>query len=257
MSASIPLIIISTGLATALAVGAYQHYETVGAIQDQISELEVATQKPLTFAEMDELKSMFIGETSKSAPNQGQDGSAPDNWIYGNTKARFTLVEMTDTECPYCKQHFPVIKSLIDSSGGHINAALMHVPALSEASRQQALAIECAGEQGGSETAWKFAQRVFDTTRGNGQGVAASLSSYAAEMDIDRQRFSQCMDSSQVVERVIADMDHAIRLDIKQTPSTMVIDNLTGNSIVLQGDNSSHKGILDAMEQVSKTGAAQ
>ena len=83
------------------------------------------------------------------------------------------------------------------------------------------------------------------------------MSSYAAEMDIDRQRFSQCMDSSQVVERVIADMDHAIRLDIKQTPSTMVIDNLTGNSIVLQGDNSSHKGILDAMEQVSKTGAAQ
>ena len=98
MSASIPLIIISTGLATALAVGAYQHFETVGALQDQISELEVATQKPLTFEEMDELKNMFIGETSKSAPSQGQDGSAPDNWIYGNTKARFTLVEKMAAE---------------------------------------------------------------------------------------------------------------------------------------------------------------
>ena len=254
---SIPSIIITTGLATALAVGTYMHFETVSQLKKQIDDLEVSTQKPLNVEQMGELRSMFAGATSQGDPNQGEAGSVPDNWLYGNTKARFTLVEMTDTECPYCKQHFPIIKSLIDSSGGNINAALMHVPALSEASRQQALAIECAGEQGGSETAWKFAQRVFDTTLGNGQGVSTSLSSFATEMNLDRLRFSQCMDSTQVVERVIADMDQAIRLDIKQTPSTMVIDNLTGNSIVLQGANSTQKGILDAMEQVSKTGAAQ
>jgi len=98
-----------------------------GHFKIRFQSLRSRLKKPLTFEEMDELKNMFIGETSKSAPSQGQDGSAPDNWIYGNTKARFTLVEMTDTECPYCKQHFPVIKSLIDSSGGHINAALMHL----------------------------------------------------------------------------------------------------------------------------------
>lgn len=77
---------------------------------------------------------------------------------------------MTDTECPYCRDHFPLLKALIESSAGQINAAILHVPALGEASRRQALAIECAGEQGGSDAAWKYTQTVFDKTGGNGKG---------------------------------------------------------------------------------------
>lgn len=255
MSTSIPTLIITTGLATALAVGAYKHFQTVDLLNKQIDDLEIASQQPMTMEELSELQGLLLSTTANASPSQEQNNSVPDNWIYGSATARYTLVEMTDTECPFCSQHLPIVKSMIDSSGGHINAALLHVPALSEASRQQAMAIECAGEQGGSEAAWKYAQRIFDTTKGNGQGVQVSLSSIATDLQLDRQRFSSCLDSPQVVQRVIDDMDQAIQLNIKQTPSTMVIDNVTGNSIVLQGANSSQKGILDAMEQVSRSGA--
>lgn len=255
MATSIPSVIAITGLATALAVGAYMHVTTVSHLNQRITELEALPSKPLNSDDIAELQEIISGLTLEEPPIQ--EGGVPDNWIYGNTQARFTLVEMTDTECPYCRDHFPILKSMIDTSGGQINAALVHVPALSEASRQQALAIECAGEQGGSETAWKYTQQVFENTGGHGKGVSSSLSGLASKLRLDPKRFSLCMDSTAVIERVMADMEQAIKLDIKQTPSTMVIDNETGNSIVLQGANANQEGILSAMEQVSRTGAQQ
>lgn len=255
MATSIPSVIAITGLATALAVGTYMHFSTVEALNDQIKELANVATAPMSSADIEELQSIFSGFTVKNDPIQGED--APDNWIYGSTKARFTLVEFTDTECPYCKDHFPILKTLIDSSGGQINAAIVHVPALSEASRQQALAVECAGEQGGSETAWKYAQLVFDSTGGNGKGVSSSLAGLAGKLKLDTSRFSACMDSTAVIDRVMADMEQAIALQLKQTPSTLVLDNVTGNSIVLQGANASQDGILDAMAKVARAGAQQ
>ncbi|HBP5920930.1 TPA: disulfide bond formation protein DsbA [Pseudomonas aeruginosa] len=255
MAISIPSVITITGLATALAVGGFMHYKTVDDLNTQIKDLKELSAAPLSSEDMHELHDIIAGFTVESAPIQG--GDAPDNWIYGSAKARFTLVEFTDTECPYCKDHFPILKSLIDTSGGQINAALVHVPALSEASRQQALAIECAGEQGGSETAWKYAQLVFDSTGGNGKGVSSSLAGLASKLKLDAKRFSACLDSTAVIERVMSDMEHAIALQLKQTPSTMVLDNVTGNSIVLQGANATQEGILDAMAKVSRAGAQQ
>lgn len=249
---SISTVIAITALATALASGAYFHFQTTSTLKAKIAELESSAGglPPETMMEMQQYVSSL---KPVQAPYQGE--AAPENWIYGSTAARYTLVEMTDTECPYCRDHFPLLKSMIDTAGGHINAALMHVPAISEASRQQAMAIECAGEQGGSETAWKYTQLVFDSTKSNGSGVTTSLSSLATQLDLDRDRFSACMESTAVLERVIGDMQQAIDLDIKQTPSTMVIDNVTGNSLVLQGANASHEGILEAITKVSAPGA--
>ncbi len=257
MQMSIPTVVAITGLTTALLTGTYFHFETVSDLRATIQTLEANSTAAVNPDELAEMQQMISTFTAAPASDPSQGRAAPDNWIYGSTAARFTLVEMTDTECPYCSQHFPILKALIDTSGGHINAALMHVPALSEASRQQALAIECAGEQSGSETAWKFAQLVFDKTGGNGKGVATSLSSLAGELNLDRQRFSTCLDSVEVIDRVVGDMQKALDMDIKQTPSTMVIDNVTGKSIVLQGTNASHEGILDAIAKVGGPGVKQ
>jgi len=256
MKQSMKSALAMTALATALVTGGIFHYLTVTDLNNQITTLQEAAAAQVTSENLQQVEAFVAGLTTSKAPIQGE-GDAPDNWIYGNAAARYTLVEMTDTECPYCRDHFPLLKSMIDSSGGHMNAALLHIPAISEASRQQAIAIECAGEQGGSETAWKFTQLVFDSTEGHGKGVATSLASLATELNLDRARFSACMDSTAVVDRVVADMEQALKLDIKQTPSTMVIDNVTGNSLVLQGANSTHEGILDAITKISKPGASQ
>lgn len=246
-SMSIRSTLLTTGLATALVVGGFYHFKLVGHYQSEIADLnnqlEMLTPAGIDTAAMTEL----IGHL-KLVPS----GEAmPDNWIYGAATARYTLVEMTDTECPYCREHFPLLKGLIDSSGGHINAALLHVPAHGEASRNQALAIECAGEQGGSEAAWKYAESVFQSTPSNGKGVSGSLTGLATALGLDGKRFASCLDSIEAVDRVKADLDQALKLGITQTPSTLVVDNESGQSLVLQGAHASRDGILQALEGLS------
>jgi len=243
--------LIITALTTALVVGAVQHFRTVDDLRAQLTlnQLEISPEKQQF---MEEFRAGI-----KMVPEPAPREPAPDNWIYGSATARYTLVEMTDTECPYCAAHFPLLKELVGTAGGHINAALLHVPALSEASRKQALAIECAGDQGGSEAAWKYAQLVFDKTGGNGKGVSESLTSLASQLSLDDNRFVGCMESPAAHERIAADLEQAIKLGVQQTPSTIVIDNKTGASMLLQGSNANHDGILKAIASLDKQGVTQ
>lgn len=254
-SKTIPFAIAITALATALVVGSYYHVTTMSELQGQVKSLE----GELTIAKAQAIDPSAIQEIVANLKQLPEEDipAAPDNWIYGASSARYTLIEMTDTECPYCRDHFPLLKALIESSAGQINAAILHVPALGEASRRQALAIECAGEQGGSDAAWKYTQTVFDKTGGNGKGVSESLVSLATQLGLDGKRFAACTDSKQAMERVTGDLDQAIKLGIQQTPSTLLLDNQTAMSMVLQGANASHEGILKAIASISKAGGAK
>src|SRR5690606_36785521 len=107
---------------------------------------------------------------SASAP-EGPSPHTGEQWIYGNARARFTLLELTDTECPYCREHSPVRRAHIDASGGNIKGALLHVHGKGEVSRRQEVVIECAREQGGSDAAWAMMDTILNTTPGNGQGM--------------------------------------------------------------------------------------
>lgn len=252
--------ILTTALVTALAVGGFYHVRSVAHYQSTITDLnaQIAKQAAEQARQIEDDKFIqeFLAKLEASGPAAPDGQKSPDSWIYGAASARFTLVEMTDTECPYCKQHFPLLKSMIEASGGHVNAALLHVPAHGEASRSQAVAIECAGEQGGSDAAWKFAGEVFDSTKTNGGGVQKSLASIATGLGLDGKRFSACTESTEANERVRSDLEQVLTLGIQQTPSTLVLDNTTGQSIVLQGSNASTEGIMDAIESMTK-GAAE
>lgn len=250
----IPLAVLSTALVTSLAVTSYTYSNAVNHLEKEVqvleAELEVARAQAVDTSALTEI----FGATEKS---EEIIPAAPDNWIFGSVSARYSLIELTDTECPYCRDHFPLVKALIESSAGQMNAALVHVPALGEASRRQAIAIECAGEQGGSDAAWKFTQAIFDKTGGNGKGVAEPLVSIATGFGLDGQRFGACMESSQAVRRVANDLDEAIKLGIQQTPSTLIVDNQTGKSIVLQGANASQEGILKGIATLHEAGVGQ
>ncbi|MCC9289603.1 DsbA family protein [Pseudomonas aeruginosa] len=252
---TMPFAITFTALATALVVGSYHYFCTVSVLERQINTLEGeltnARAQAVDPASMQEI----IGNV-KQLPDEDIP-AAPDNCIYGSSSGRYTLVEMSDTECPNCRDHFPVLKALIQSSARQINAAILHVPALGEASRRQVLAFECAGEQGGSDAAWKYTQTDFDITGGNGKAVTESLVSLATELGLDGKRLAACTDSKQGIERDTGDLDQAIKLGIQQSPSTLLVDNQTGMSMVLQGAIASHEGILEAIASHSKAGGAK
>lgn len=246
----LPTIAI-TALATALTVTWYWNQNRVTMLEEQVRSINTVAlgmdQESLAERVAVETPPAF---TPAPPPSQPNESAHSDQWLYGNQRARFTLVELTDTECPFCRSHFPALKSLVDGSQGNVNAAIVHVPVQGEASRRQAIAVECAGDQGGSEAAWEMMGTILATTRGHGEGIQQPTAILARDMGLDQQRFIACTESNEVIDRVASDMDAAVKLGIAQTPSTLVFDNQSGQSILLQGDYASPAGITDAMERL-------
>lgn len=246
----LPTLMIAA-LATAIGVGIYYHAKTISYFQAEITALNSQLDEERREGENNSFMKEILGDLQVVEAQPGEPGGPPDNWIFGARTARFTLIELTDTECPYCRDHFPFVKELVETSGGHINAALMHVPAHGEASRNQAIAIECAGQLGGSDAAWKYSALVFENTKSNGGGVPQSLATLAGEIGLNNKAFASCLDSPEIVEKVKTDLQQAVKMGVQQTPSTLVLDNETGNSMVLQGSNANRDTILQTMSQLA------
>lgn len=175
--------------------------------------------------------------SAKYAAYEGAPEEAPNGkYIYGNPDARFTLVEFSDLECPYCKRFHDTPKSLVEASKGNVNWQWKHLPLSfhNPAAEKGAEAAECVAEQKGNRGFWVFLHDYFQQTKGNGAGVS-NLEELVAGVGADLLLFRQCLSSGRGKERVTADTQQAQRLGVTGTPATFVVDNQTGKSQLLGG----------------------
>lgn len=162
--------------------------------------------------------------------------NATEKRLYGNLNANFTLVEFSDLECPYCKKFHTTPKSLVDESNGLVNWEWKHLPLgfHNPSAEQGAYAAECVATIKGNQSSWAFIELYFRKSAGNGAGVD-SLTELASTFGIDPARFNECMSSDEIKAKVSADKSLASRSGVTGTPATYVVDNRTGQSILLGG----------------------
>ncbi len=163
--------------------------------------------------------------------------SVPDGkHVYGSLNARFTLVEFSDLECPYCKRFHNTPKRLVDDSNGNVNWQWMHLPLgfHNPGAQFGAEASECAADLGGNRSFWAYLEEYFDHTRGNGQGVS-DLTQLAVSLGINASDFRQCMTEGRYRDKVQEQAAKAASLGINGTPATFLVDNMTGNSQLISG----------------------
>lgn len=162
---------------------------------------------------------------------------APDGRkIYGNLDARFTLVEFSETECPYCVKHQTTLKTLVDASKGNINWEWKHLPLgfHNPAAMTQAIVGECVAEQLGNRAFWVYIDEVFKQSGGNGQGVK-DLPGLVESLGVDIDNLRKCAAGADAKAIVDADLKMASDFNINGTPATFVVDNVTGNSQIVSG----------------------
>lgn len=162
---------------------------------------------------------------------------APDGRkIYGNLNARFTLVEFSETECPFCVKHHPTMKNLVDSSKGNINWEWKHLPLgfHNPAAMTQAIVGECVAEQKGNRMFWVYIDEVFKLSEGGGKGVR-DLPGLVASLGVDMSEIRKCAAGAKARDIVNADIQTAQSLNISGTPATIIVDNHTGNSQIVSG----------------------
>jgi hypothetical protein len=63
-------------------------------------------------------KQSNVGYRTGNKPDTAYAPSTDNERIYGNPDAQFYIIEYSDFECQYCKQHFPIVMDLVDSSQG-------------------------------------------------------------------------------------------------------------------------------------------
>lgn len=158
------------------------------------------------------------------------------NHIYGHEDARFTLVEYSDLECPYCKRFHSVPKKVVDSSSGLVNWQWKHLPLPfhNPVAAVEAQASECVASIAGNRAFWVYLQQIFEETKGNGQG-AGDLVNIAQSIGVDEDMFSDCVNGGKFRDKVAADLQHAKDLGVNSTPVTFVVDNRTGQNTLLRG----------------------
>ena len=77
------------------------------------------------------------------------EGLNDEDWVKGDRNASISIIEFSDTECPFCKRFHSTMDQVIDNYPGEVNWVYRHFPltALHSKAVREAEATECAGEQ--------------------------------------------------------------------------------------------------------------
>lgn len=156
--------------------------------------------------------------------------------VYGNPDARFKIYEYSDVECPYCKNFFPTPKEVSDLSNGQVSVTWKNFPLgfHDPKATQEAVAVECAFKLKGNRAAWVALDRLFETTRSNGQ-ASFVLDNFATEMGLDTAQYLNCIADPATIKAVQKDKDQAAAEGVGSTPTTVIVDTLTGQKERLSG----------------------
>lgn len=144
-----------------------------------------------------------------------------DDWMRGDKKAKLTIVEFSDIDCPYCVKFHETMQKLNDEYKGKINWVYKHFPltSLHPNAFKKAEATECVGDLGGNDKFWPFLDKlVTDKTL-----TMDKLSEVAATLGVKADKFQECLDSGKFTEKVQDQADQAVKAGGRGTPYSVIV----------------------------------
>ena len=162
--------------------------------------------------------------------NNGLEQMRPvgkDDHIRGNPNAPVKIVEYSDTECPFCKRFHDTMKQVMDEYGktGKVAWVYRNFPLdqLHSKARNEATAIECAGDQGGNDKFWAYADRLYEVTPSNNGLDPAELPKIAQYVGLDVSKFNTCLTSGKFTKHIEDDVQNAVATGGNGTPWSIVV----------------------------------
>lgn len=147
--------------------------------------------------------------------------------IRGNPNAPVKIVEYSDTECPFCKRFHSTMKEVMDTYGkdGKVAWVYRHFPLdqLHSKARKEAVALECANEQGGNDKFWSYADRLYEITPANNGLDPAELPKIAEFVGLDTAKFNTCLASTKYDAHIEEEVQNATATGGNGTPWSIVV----------------------------------
>lgn len=137
----------------------------------------------------------------------------------GPQDAPIVIVEFSDYQCPFCKKwHDEVYQPLLAAYPGKIRLVFRNFPLTTihtEAFSASEAAL-CAGDQGAF---WPFQEKLFSDEYGFGEEAYLQ---YATDLKLDIAAFSNCLTNNKHKAFVQDDIDFAVDLGIRSTPTFFI-----------------------------------
>lgn len=141
-----------------------------------------------------------------------------DDPSLGNPQAKVVVVEFGDFECPFCLKSFPIFRELQQEFKDEVLFIWRDFPLrdIHPNAQKAAEAGECAQEQG---KFWEYHDKLFIN---QSRLTVPDLKRYAAQLGMDIQQFSLCLDSGRYQQEVEEDLQTVIKAGGQGTPTFFV-----------------------------------
>ena len=147
--------------------------------------------------------------------------------IRGDINAPVKIVEYSDTECPFCKRFHSTMKEVMVEYGkdGKVAWVYRHFPLdqLHSKARKEAVALECAGDLGGNDKFWEYADRLYEVTPANNGLDLSELPKIAQYIGLDTAKFNTCLASTKFDKHIEDEVQNAITTGGNGTPWSIVV----------------------------------
>ena len=147
--------------------------------------------------------------------------------VLGSASAPITIVEFGDYQCEMCYHWYhntraDVIDSYVET--GKANLVFMDLPFLGRDSVTAARATYCADDQG---KYWEYHETLYNFQEAIDNGWASKdrLVSFAFDLNMNMDLFSNCIDSGKHTDRIKANYDESQRLGAEATPTFLIISS--------------------------------
>lgn len=140
--------------------------------------------------------------------------------IRGSKDAKYTLVEYSDFQCPFCVKGFNNVEALRKRYGADLRFIFKHLP-LTDIHAQALPAakyVEAAALQS-PEKAWEFHDKLFANQNRLGDDLFKEV---AKELGLDLKRLEADVKSKAVADRIDADTAEARKFGFSGTPGFLI-----------------------------------
>ena len=147
--------------------------------------------------------------------------------ILGDPNAPITLVEFGDYQCHYCNVFFQsiekdIVKNYVDT--GKVKIIFKDYNIIGEDSVKASQGAHCANDQG---LFWEYHDILYSNWTGENNGWASSenLAIFAQQIDLNMNKWSECMKKGSHSQIILKSNDDARTLELTGTPAFFIINS--------------------------------
>lgn len=142
-----------------------------------------------------------------------------NDWQKGTANPKVILVEYSDFQCPACALYYPILKQLTNQFSDQLQFVYRHFPLPSHNNAKlAATATEAAGIQG---KFWEMHDLIFENqnTWSEQKNAKEVFLEYAANLNLDIEKFKNDLDSATVKNKVANDEISGKKAGVNSTPT--------------------------------------